>query len=131
MAGPPFYDGTRAANSGHFVVNGTVVLAETVYTITAAQLAQTIFVAGAGTSDDLYAMATDRQLNSNNNVFGPFHVNHTLRIDLSADHFDQIFGAGVLAPIDAKSAFGIHTEATIDPLALFGMHAADHAHFTF
>jgi hypothetical protein len=70
------YDGTPAADSGHFVVNGTVVPAETVYSITAAQLAQTSFVAGAaGTSDNVYAMATDGQLNSNNNVFSPFHVN--------------------------------------------------------
>jgi hypothetical protein len=56
--------------------------------------------------------------------------NHALRTDLSADHFNQVFEAGVLASIDAKSAFGIHTEATIDPLALFGLHAADHAHLT-
>jgi hypothetical protein len=40
-----------------------------------AQLAQTTFVAGAaGTSDDLFAMATDGQQNSNNNVFTEFHV---------------------------------------------------------
>jgi hypothetical protein len=57
--------------------------------------------------------------------------NHTALIDLFADHFNQFVGAGVLASIDAKSAFGIHTEATIDPLALFGLHAADNAHFTF
>jgi hypothetical protein len=57
--------------------------------------------------------------------------NHTLSTDLSADHFNQIFGAGVIASIDAKSAFGIHTEATIDPLRLFGLHASDHAHFVF
>ncbi len=72
------YDGSPAADSGHFVVNGTVVPANTVYTVTAAQLAQTSFVAGAaGTSDNLYAMATDGQLKSNNNVFSPFHVNVT------------------------------------------------------
>jgi hypothetical protein len=70
------YDGTAAANSGHFAVNGTVVPAQTVYVVTAAQLAHTTFVAGtAGTSDDLFAMATDGQVNSNNNVFTAFHVN--------------------------------------------------------
>src|ERR1700738_1969783 len=42
--------------------------------------------------------------------------NHALSADLSADHFNQIFGAGVPASIDVKSAFGMHTEATIDPL---------------
>jgi hypothetical protein len=70
------YDATPDANSGHFVVNGTVVPASTIYTVTAAQFAQTTFVAGAnGTSDLLFAMATDGQANSNNNVFTPFHVN--------------------------------------------------------
>jgi uncharacterized delta-60 repeat protein len=70
------YDATPEANSGHFVVNGTVVPASTIYTVTAAQFAQTTFVAGAsGTSDLLFALATDGQANSNNDVFTPFHVN--------------------------------------------------------
>src|SRR5262249_37000512 len=57
------YDNTPAANSGHFVVNGTIVPAQTPYKITAAQLAQTTFVAGAsGTSDDLFVIAYDGTL---------------------------------------------------------------------
>jgi hypothetical protein len=71
-------DNTTAANSGHFVVNGTVMAAGTTFTVTAAQLAQTTFVAGAaGTSDDLFVMATDGQANSNNNFLSEFHVNAT------------------------------------------------------
>src|SRR5207247_980334 len=51
------FDNTSAANSGHFVVNGAVVPAGTSVVVPAAQLAQTIFVAGAaGISDDLYVI---------------------------------------------------------------------------
>ena len=54
------YDANAAANSGHFVVGGNNVPAETVYALTAAQLAQATFVAGAaGTSDDIYVQAYD------------------------------------------------------------------------
>jgi Ca2+-binding RTX toxin-like protein len=54
------YDANTAANSGHFVVNGNAVPAQTIYGVTAAQLAQTTFVAGAsGTSDDIYVEAYD------------------------------------------------------------------------
>jgi hypothetical protein len=70
------YDATTAANSGHFVVNGTVVPAGNPYAVTAAQLAQTTFVAGAaGTSDDLYAIAFDGHAYSNNGILSEFHVN--------------------------------------------------------
>jgi hypothetical protein len=70
------YDATTAANSGHFVVNGTVVPAGNPYAVTAAQLAQTTFVAGAaGTSDDLYAIAYDGQQYSGNGKLTEFHVN--------------------------------------------------------
>jgi Cadherin-like len=66
------YDATPAANSGHFVVNGTAVSAETIYQVTAAQLAQTTFVAGAnGTSDDLYVEVFDGHTYSGWNA----HVN--------------------------------------------------------
>ena len=54
------YDSNTAANSGHFVVNGNIVPAQTIYEVTAAQLAQTSFVAGAsGTADDIYVQAFD------------------------------------------------------------------------
>src|SRR5205085_2200814 len=58
------------------VVNGTVVPAQTVTWISASQLAQTSFVAGAaGTSDQLRVIAYDGQLYSNNSVFSYFNVN--------------------------------------------------------
>src|SRR5262249_52862768 len=47
------YDGTTNPNSGHWVVNGTVVAATTTYTITAAQLAQTTFVTGTVGAENL------------------------------------------------------------------------------
>ncbi|MES2196596.1 MAG: M10 family metallopeptidase C-terminal domain-containing protein [Pseudomonadota bacterium] len=66
------YDGTAAANSGHWVVNGTTVAAGIIYPVSAAQLAQTTFVAGAaGTADDLYAQTFDGQAYSGWNT----HVN--------------------------------------------------------
>ena len=66
-----FYDNTPAANSGHFVVNGTVMAAQTTFSVTQAQLAQTTFVAGAaGTSDDLFMLAYDGHAFANPGV-GP------------------------------------------------------------
>ena len=65
-----------SASSGHFVVNGTVVPAQTAYTVTAAQLAQTTYVAGSnGTSDDLYVKAYDGQAYSGNGYYSYLHVN--------------------------------------------------------
>jgi hypothetical protein len=70
------YDWSPAANSGHLVVNGNVVAAQTVIELTAAQLAQTTFVAGSGgTTDDLGVMVFDGQAYSGNTSFDPFHVN--------------------------------------------------------
>ena len=75
------YDDSPSASSGHFVVNGTIVPAQTEYALTAAQLAQTTFVAGsAGTSDDLYAKAFDGQSYSGGGTYSYFHVN------TAADH---------------------------------------------
>ena len=70
------YDKTPAANSGHFAVGGSALQAGTVYTLSAAQLAQTSFVAGAsGVSDDLLVMAYDGHSYSNNTNWSEFHVN--------------------------------------------------------
>ncbi|MGY8706275.1 M10 family metallopeptidase C-terminal domain-containing protein [Bradyrhizobium sp. 18BD] len=72
------YDDSASASSGHFVVNGTIVPAQTAYIVTAAQLAQTTFVAGSsGTSDDLYVKAYDGQAYSGNGYYSYFHVNTT------------------------------------------------------
>ena len=68
-------DQTTAANSGHFELDGSALQAGTVYTLTAAQYAQTTFVAGdAGVSDDLLVMAYDGHSNSNNSNWSEFHV---------------------------------------------------------
>ncbi|MBR0832024.1 M10 family metallopeptidase [Bradyrhizobium manausense] len=70
------YDNSPAASSGHFVVNGTVVPSGTGYAITAAQLAQTTFVAGSGgSSDDLYVKVFDGQDYSGGGFYSNFHVN--------------------------------------------------------
>ena len=70
------YDWSSAANSGHLVVNGAIVPAETVIALNASQLAHTTFVAGArGTSDDLAVMAFDGHDYSGNTSFSPFNVN--------------------------------------------------------
>jgi hypothetical protein len=64
------YDSNAAANSGHFVVNGAIVPADTIYQVSAAQLAQTTFVAGAaGTSDNIYVEAFDGHTYSGWNTF--------------------------------------------------------------
>ena len=69
------WDGTSGASSGHFVVNGTVVPTGTAYAVSAAQLAQTSFVAGAaGASDDLFVIAYDGHSYSNSGVWSEFHV---------------------------------------------------------
>ncbi|WP_249154380.1 M10 family metallopeptidase [Bradyrhizobium manausense] len=72
------YDDSPSASSGHFVVNGTIVPAQTAYAVTAAQLAQTTFIAGSnGSSDDLYVKAFDGQAYSGNGAYSYFHVNTT------------------------------------------------------
>jgi hypothetical protein len=59
------YDSNSAANSGHFVVGGNTVAAQTITPMSAAQLATATFVAGAaGTADDIYVEAFDGQLYS-------------------------------------------------------------------
>ena len=70
------YDQTPAANSGHFELDGSALQAGTVYTLSAAQYAQTSFVAGDnGVSDDLLVMAYDGYDYSNNTTWSEFHVN--------------------------------------------------------
>jgi hypothetical protein len=67
------YDNSPAADSGHFSVNGTVIAANTPVAVSAAQLAQTTFTAGAwGASDDLIVWASDNKVISK---FGELHVN--------------------------------------------------------
>jgi len=67
-----FYDNSADPASGHFTVNGVVQSAGTTFAVTAAQLAQTTFTAGTGSSDDLFVNVYDGSAFS-----GPkeFHVN--------------------------------------------------------
>ena len=67
-----FYDNTAGPASGHFTVNGVEQAAGTTFAVTAAQLAQTTFTAGTGSSDDLFVNVYDGTTFS-----GPkeFHVN--------------------------------------------------------
>jgi hypothetical protein len=67
-----FYDNTPDAGSGHFVVNNVVQAADQVIYLTAAQLAQTTFVAGATTSDDLFVNVADGSMWAGSEEF---HVN--------------------------------------------------------
>src|SRR4029079_2311391 len=66
-----FVDGTT--NGGHFEVNGAVKAAGDVFSVTAAQLAQTVFVAGpTGSSDHLNMQISDGNAVS---AVGGFNVN--------------------------------------------------------
>ena len=69
------YDSNTAANSGHFVINGNIVPAQTIYQLSAAQLAQTTFVAGAaGISDKIYVQAYDGHSYSGWNTYVNLNV---------------------------------------------------------
>jgi Peptidase M10 serralysin C terminal/Cadherin domain/RTX calcium-binding nonapeptide repeat (4 copies)/Matrixin len=121
-----FEDTSAAANSGHFVVNGTVMPAGTSFGLTAAQLAQTVFVAGAaGTSDDLFVQVTDGQAVS---TLGEFHVNvvnhaPVLTVaDVSANAGQSLQAASLFSATDADNdALTYYFEDTSD--------AANSGHF--
>jgi hypothetical protein len=67
-----FQDGTAAANSGHFVLNGTALAQGATFGVSAAQLSGLAFVAGAeGSPDDLGMQLSDGQAVSG---IGVFHV---------------------------------------------------------
>jgi len=125
------YDGTPASNSGHFVVNGTIVPADTIYQVSAAQLAQTTFVAGAsGTSDDLYVEDFDGQAYSGWNA----HVNVSVAAQ-TAPTVNLPSGANVLATagqsLQASSLFS-GSDPDGDTLTYFlydGTPAANSGHF--
>ena len=67
-----FQDGTTAANSGYFVLNGTALAQGATFGVSAAQLASLTFVAGAeGFPDDLSMQLGDGHAAS---AIGVFHV---------------------------------------------------------
>jgi hypothetical protein len=112
------YEGS-AANTGHFVVNGTVEPAQTSFLVTAAQLAQTTFVAGsAGTSADLYATAFDGRAYSGNGIASEFHVNVAVAgqapaatSPVASAGAGQFFQSSLLAG-DAFGHFSVHDIAS-------------------
>ena len=54
------FDANSSSNSGRFMVDGNSVPAETIFQVTAAQLAQATFVAGfPGSADDIFVQAFD------------------------------------------------------------------------
>ncbi|HEV2154844.1 hypothetical protein [Bradyrhizobium sp.] len=62
-------------SGGHWTVNGNTIAAQTVVALTAADLAQTSFVAGPpGSNDDLAVMVYDGHAYSNGTTFTHFHV---------------------------------------------------------
>jgi hypothetical protein len=68
-----YYFVDNTTNGGHFEVNGAVKAAGVVFSLTAAQLAQTVFVAGAaGSSDHLNMQVSDGHTVS---ALGDFHIN--------------------------------------------------------
>jgi hypothetical protein len=84
-----FYDNSPAANSGHFVLNGTAIPDATSFGVSAAQLAQLVFMAGAaGTSDDLSIQLSDGHAVSG---VGQFHVN------VNHAPADETLSGGVIA----------------------------------
>jgi hypothetical protein len=124
-------DNTSSASSGHFVVNGTVVPAGSPYAITATQLAQTTFVAGAGgISDDLFVIASDGKALSGSQ-YTEFHVNVDRAPVLTVPSVNVAATAGqTIAALGLFSA----TDADNDPLTYFLLDnttAADSGHFVF
>ena len=100
-----FQDLSSGPGSGHFVVNGTVIAGGANFGVTAAQLAQTFYVAGGnGNSDDVLVQVTDGQANSNLDHFH-VNVNHT--------------------PVLTVANLSVHAADTLAASSLFGASDAD------
>jgi hypothetical protein len=109
-----FQDNTPAANSGHFLVNGSVIPAGISFGVNAAQLAQTVFVAGAeGTSDTVGMQVSDGQAVS---AMGQSHIN------VAVNHAPVLtvtdIAAGVGQAVAITTAFSA-TDADNDPLMYY------------
>ncbi len=92
------WDGSNDPNSGHFVVGGVAKAAQTVIEITAAQLSQTSFVAGASTPDRLQIRAFDGTDWSvpESGQWSPFFVTPTA-VTAPANHLPVVTTADVNA----------------------------------
>lgn len=111
------WDATRDSPSGHFVINGAVQAAGQVIEITAAQLAQTSFVAGS-VGDGLQIRAFDGKAWSaaDNATWSPFNVT------VPADHAPVLTTANVtkshLQTIALSSLFSV-TDADGDAMTQY------------
>ena len=108
------FDSATDPLSGYFAVNGTMMPNGTVFAVSAAQLAQTTFVAGhAGITENLYVMAYDGHAYSGNTSFSAFHV------DVTASHAQvvNIPNASVAASAGqtASSLSGINNDLSTQP----------------
>ena len=112
------------------MVNGTVIAAGTSFSVSAAQLAQTVFVAGdAGTSDHLTVQVSDGRAVSS---LGQFHVstsavNHAPVLTVPASNIAATAGQS----LQMSSLFSA-TDADNDVLTYYfydGSSAANSGHF--
>jgi hypothetical protein len=110
------YDTNADNNSGHVLINGTAMAAQTIVELTAAQLAQATYVAGAaGTADGIYLDVFDGQAYSGwlTGVYLTATANHAPQVSLLA-------GANVVASagqsMQASSLFSA-SDADGDPLS--------------
>jgi hypothetical protein len=121
-----FQDGTAAANSGHFVLNGTALAQGAAFHVDAAQLAQLTFVVGSADDDLSMQVADDKGALS---AGGAVHV-----------HFNNhapLLTAPALVPATAGQSLQVSslfsaTDADGDPLTYFfqdGTSAAGSGHF--
>jgi hypothetical protein len=120
------YDGTADANSGHFVVNGTVMSASVSYTLTAAQFSQATFVTGS-VADDLFVLASDGRLLSNSGQIHVSPVNHAPVLTVPSENVSAAPGQ----MLSASSLFSA-TDADNDQLTYFvydGTADANSGHF--
>jgi hypothetical protein len=113
------YDFYDATGSGHFVVNGTSEQAGTIIPVSAAQLAQTSYVAGAGT-DQLYVRAFEGALWSN---WMPFTAGATPP-SVTAPNLSTVPGQ----TIAAANLFGVTDGGTITDFNFYD--ATGKGHFT-
>ena len=122
-----FYDNSADPASGHFTVNGAVQAAGTTFAVTQAQLAQTTFTAGAGTSDDLFVNVYDGTTFS-----GPkeFHVNTPVNQAPTVTAPD--FSASKGQVVNASTLFSANDANGDSLLYFFYDNSADPAsgHFT-
>ena len=127
------YDGTPAANSGHWVVNGAIVAAGIIFPVSAAELAQTTFVTGtSGTADELYVQDFDGQAYSGWNAHVHVAVPSNSAPTISLPSGPNVTASGPGQSIAFSSLFS-GSDADNDPLTYYlydGSPAANSGHWS-